>query len=147
MALLDCIKDTCDAAQATTESLARTRVEAQRLLNEVSANTQVFDCVINGATGQYCRTTAGTTHLTLAEALARVNAMDIGTIARASFVATAGQTVFTLPAAPAGAAALEVELNGVECATPRDWNVSGVTLTFTSPTVAGDEVDVRIFTV
>ena len=143
MALLDCIKQTCDDAQITTEALARTRLESQKLLNEVGANAQVFDCVINGPAGQYCRTTAGTTHLTLAEALARLNALNIGTIASQTFTATAGQTAFTLSAAVPNPAALEVELNGAECASPMDWNVAGTTLTFTAPLVAGDQVDVR----
>jgi hypothetical protein len=61
-----------------------------------------------------------------------------------SFVATNGQTVFTLPSAPAIPEATEASLNGLRAVYGRDFSVSGAILTWLEDfaLVAGDEVEV-----
>ena len=145
MAITDCIKQVCDQADQTNNQISATSEELARFLRDVANGAGAFKCVINGPVGQVCISAGGRVHLTLAEALARLNAQSIASISRDSYVATAGQTAFTLAAAPASAAALEVELNGAICSTPTDYNAVGATLTFTAPLLAGDQVETRRF--
>ena len=83
----------------------------------------------------------------LTAALSRLNALNIAGIASDNFIATAGQTAFTLGVAPSTSAVLVVMVNGALCHDPRDYTVAGTTLTFNLPLKAGDEVDTRRFTV
>ena len=147
MALENCIKQVCDKAADTTKALNNTENQAVALLNAMAADSKALQCIMTGPVGTYCQS-GGVTHLTVAEALARLNAMPaIGSISEEVFTATAGQTTVTLGAAVPNPAALEVELNGALLQTPRDWNVAGTTVTFTQPLDVGDQVDTRLFTV
>jgi hypothetical protein len=64
-----------------------------------------------------------------------------------SFVATDGQTVFTLPSAPAIPEATEASLNGIRAVYERDFSINGAILTWLEdfPLVAGDEVEVSYY--
>jgi hypothetical protein len=146
MSLSDCIESTCAEAEKTISALGQIRVDGQSILNELGASASTLDCVINGPAGGYCNT-GKTVHLTLAEALSRLNELSIGAVTAQVFTASAGQTIFTMASSVPNPAALEVELNGAMCANPRDWTIAGTTLTFTYPLVAGDEINTRRFTV
>lgn len=145
MSLADCIEEVCTEAEKTKRALAQIKIDGQSILNEVGEDNNVFECVINGPAGTFCQTSSGVVHLTLAEALTRLNALSINSIVAQSFTATSGQTDFTLGTSIPNPAALEVELNGVMCSSPRDWNVSGNILSFVYPLTAGDKLDLRKF--
>lgn len=146
MSLENCIKQICDETSRTSDVLNYVEKQANDLLIQIGKDASGLRCIIEGPAGQYC-VVGNVTHTTLAEALSRLNALSIGSISGQSFTATAGQTAFTLAAAVPNPAALEVEVNGALCQTPRDWNVTGTTLTFTAPLLVGDQVDVRLFVV
>jgi hypothetical protein len=165
MALVDCINDTCAKAEQTREvldsaeqqvagwlqqsylDLEQARVVTQRLLELMAQEGQVLECVINGPEGQICTTENGVAHPTIAEALARLNALSIAGITLDHGTATAGQTAWTIVAAPTNPAALEVWVNGAVLGNPLDYTVAGATVTFAVPLTAGDELEARIFTV
>ena len=146
MALEDCIKQICDETSRTSDVLNYVEKQANDILLQIGRDASGMKCVIEGPPRQTC-VVGKVSHVTLAEALSRLNALSIGSISGQSFTATAGQTAFTLAAAVPNPAALEVEVNGALCQTPRDWNVAGTTLTFTTPLIAGDQVDARLFAV
>jgi hypothetical protein len=123
--------------------LRRQGERAKGVNDALVLSSPALRCVVNGPVGGSCALPEGGTLPTLAEALYRLNATSIGSIAAESFTASAAQTECTLAAAPAGAAYLEVALNGAHCANPTDYTLSGVTITFTAALVAGDLVDTR----
>jgi len=147
MAVIDCVKQVCDTAADLNKKLSVAKKDADALIQEFPIYMQHLRCVVTGPVGKLCVLPGGPAHTTLAEALARLNALSIGGITTQSFIATAGQTDFTLTAAPVNPAAVEVVLNGSEVNDPRDYFVTGTTLRFVNPLPAGDEVDVREFTV
>jgi len=120
--------------------------QVQALLVMMAQEGRVLDCVINGPAGKTCTTARNVSHLTLAEALSRVNACTITAITEQDFVATAGQTAVVLGSTPASASALEVYVNGAACEDPSDYTLVGNTVTFVDPLTVGDTVSVRVFT-
>ncbi len=73
------------------------------------------------------------------------NYMKKSGIVQQSFVATAGQTVFTLTEPVAAVFIAMVMINGVQYLMGSDFTLSGTTLTFSSGLVAGDEVQATYF--
>lgn len=66
-----------------------------------------------------------------------------GTAADDQFVATGGQTTFTLSQTPANANAIVVARNGLILSPTIHYTVSGTTLTLTTGAIVGDDIDVR----
>lgn len=143
--LFDCISNTCTKADAVGRLLTDAQRNANTLAAKLAHDASAFDCIINGAAGQTCTLSGGNTLPTLAEQLTRVNATTITALADDKFTATAGQTVFTLAAAVAGPAYVEVTLNGALQADGWDYTVAGDQLTFLDPLEAGDLVYARRF--
>jgi hypothetical protein len=162
--ILDCTKSVCAAADKAKNSISSAEAALESLRRQATANQQaaarqiqayldvtgkvagLFNCVATKPAGQIC--TDGTVqHISLAEALARLNALSIAGMAEDHFVATAGQTAFTLGAAAPNPAQLEVWLNGSLQGNPRDYTIAGSTLTFAIGLDAGDQVETRRFTV
>ena len=141
--ILDCVRSVCAMAGNVNALLARQAVRAKAVGDALVANGPALKCVINGPVGGSCTLPEGGTLPTLAEALNRLNAASIGSIAAESFTASAAQTECTLAGAPAGAAYLEVALNGAHCANPTDYTLSGSTITFAAALAAGDLIDTR----
>lgn len=144
--LIDCIKSVCSQADQTNKVLKASQTDANDLALALRQSGAALKCVVNGPAGQSCNLPEAGRLITLAEAIARLNACQITSIAGQNFTATAGQMAFTLAAAPANSYALEVALNGAICADPSDYSVAGRTLTFVSPLTVGDTVSVRVFT-
>ena len=145
--LLDCIKAVCQQSAALVEELEAAQAGSDSVTDLLIESGAVLKCVINGAIDTVCDLPEGGQLPTLAEKLDNLNACTIATISGDSFVATTGQTVFTLGAAPINAFALEVSLDGAICRYADDYSVVGTTLTFSAPLVAGDTVECRRFTV
>ena len=119
--------------QNQQHELTSAQVTLSDMLTKIGKYGQAFECVLTGPAGGTCQVD-GVTHLTLAEALARLTASSVGAIAIDEFTATNGQTVFTLGAAVANPAAVDVSVNGNK-------------LTFLQPLRVGDVVYVRRFMV
>lgn len=158
--MIDCIKQVCDSAQTTVKLIEQTNKNlgnydnaaeknqqaaaayTQTYLGQAATVVQTMDCVAHGPAGQTCDG-----HITLAEALARLNALAIAGMASDHLVATAGQTAVTLGAAVTNQAQLEVNINGAIQHNPRDYSVAGAVVTFVYPLTAGDEIETTRFTV
>lgn len=145
--ILGCIQEVCKQAQELVTKLIKAQKSADDLASELDENGQALKCVINGPADTYCTLPEGSVLPTLAEALQNLNACQITDIEGDSFVATGGQTVFTLGGAPANDYMIEVTLDGALCRTPADFIVAGTTLTFTHGLTTGDVVDTRRFIV
>lgn len=164
MALADCIDQVCDSAKATNtdiaglnsrlvdyEQQARAAQEAaakqlQAYLDQSAATARLIQCVVTGAAGQLC-SSGSVQHITLAEALARLNALSIAGMQQGTVTAAGADTTTAISAAPANPAALNVWLNGAEMTDPTDYAVAGTTITWAYPLSPGDVVDWTVFTV
>ena len=154
LSILNCIKTACAIATATInagrQAIAQIQLvedDAKALEADLEDSATALDCVVNGAAGNTCTLPQGDVLPTLATAIAALNATSISAITSQEFTATASQTAFTLSGAPAGAAYLEVAVNGALQSAPTDFGVSGTTLTFVTGLEADDHVDTRRFSV
>lgn len=145
--LYDCIKAVCTTSASLQDDLNDHIDYVDELQDIMAENGQAVKCVVNGSAGEYCTMPEGSVLPTLAKRLDELNACTVSGITMQSFLATAGQTVFTLNAAPANDYMIEVSLDGAICRSPADFIVSGTTLTLTHPALVNDNLDTRIFTV
>jgi len=146
VALKNAEKQLQDWLQNQQQQLTSAQVTLSDLLAKIGQYGQVFDCVLTGPVGGICQI-GGVTHLTLAEALNRLEINSVGAIAVDEFTAIGNQTVFTLGAAVSNPAAIDVSVNASLCYDSEAFSIDGDTLTFFEPLRVGDEVVVRRFTV
>jgi len=139
--LLACIRSVCAAAAKHTTTLEDLRAEARELEQAFIDAQSKLDCVLNGAAGTNCDGLP-----TLAGALAALNACTIDSIAVDTATATAGQTNWTLGAAPASVEHLDVAVNGAHQEPNTDYSLSGDTVTFTTALLEDDELNAWRYT-
>lgn len=131
-----------------TGSVAVAAVEAA-LAQEVADRTAGDSALAADLATEVARATAKENEIVAAvqavEADIETNYMKKSGIVQQSFVATAGQTVFTLTEPVASVFIAMVMINGVQYLMGSDFTLSGSTLTFSSGLVAGDEVQATYF--
>jgi len=141
--LLQCIRRVCAAAASHVLAIMGVSRAANALEADLAAAEAKLDCVLNGAVGQSCGGIPS-----LSEALDRLNATSIGSLASYGADTTAGQTAWTLGTAPAGAAYLELRLNGAILDNPSDYTVSGTGVSFVDPIeIAGERLSATVFVI
>jgi hypothetical protein len=145
LSILSCIQSVCRAADNARGWFARLINAALGTEQKVIDSGAALQCVVNGPEDTVCDLPLGGALPTLATALAALNAAQIAGLDYETFTATAGQTAFTLAAAPAGDEYLEAALNGAILAWPTDYTRSGTTLTLSSGAFEDDELTVRVF--
>lgn len=145
--LLHCIRSVCATARNVNALLARQGIRAKGVGDDLQASGAALSCVLNGPIGATCTLPKGGSVPTMAEALARLSASSITSIAVESATSTAAQTEWVLSAAPAGVAYLQVEYCGARLHNPTDYTLSGAAVAFAYPLDEGRQLVARRYVI
>lgn len=135
LTILSCVRAVCAAASAAGDDFAAIRAAAQSLKAALAASESRLACVLAGDASTSCDGLPS-----LAAAIDALNADSIASIATDTATATAGQTTWTLGAAPASIHHIDVSLNGAHLQPSSDYTLSGTIITFAYPLTLGDEL-------
>jgi hypothetical protein len=139
--LLRCIRSVCQAAASHVLAINSVRNAAQALADALAAAQSRLACILTGATGTYCDGTPS-----LATKIDSLNAATIAGISVETATATAGQTTWTLSAAPAGLAYVQVAINGATLG-PGDYSLTVDEIGFTDPVAEDDALTAWTFAI